>query len=464
MKKLKNFLFCVLAVIVAFLGFIPAKVVKADASNFKIAYSDYVSEVQAILTDFCGYKTRIAGSENEKQASTYIKNYLLANATGLVAKNDSSTVDGVQNFKFLNDYTGVYNDSQNIIFDYIASETATKKVILACNYDAPLKYDAEKNEYVSFENDAVNASAAGVASMLMLAKILPQHKLDFNLEFVFFGAGENSYAGSTFYLNGLSVDDAKNVLCVINIDKIALGKSMYFYIDEISSKFSKYVSKVCSAFATEIDLVHLNKTVYESDELNLGYSHIGLDSDNVKFMKRGIATINLFAGDYNEGIVIGRNEHSGNNVLTYTENDTIEYITSVYGAEEISDNIYKVGCAVESLLSSSDFVANASNTYKNNSWFYNIFANKDLVLFLSIIAFIILIIIAMSVYYKLTIKSYYADVEVEFLSSVVKIADQIDKDATDKDVAKVIGGVLANDIKKDKTLKPGKKKKDEDKK
>ena len=80
----------------------------------------------------------------------------------------------------------------------------------------------------------------------------------------------------------------------------------------------------------------------------------------------------------------------------------------------------------------------------------------------TIIAFVVVLIISMYIYYKLTVKSYYANVELEFLSSVVKISEQVDNSAGNKDVAKVVGQVLANDIKKNKTLRPEKKKKDKE--
>ena len=64
----------------------------------------------------------------------------------------------------------------------------------------------------------------------------------------------------------------------------------------------------------------------------------------------------------------------------------------------------------------------------------------------------------MFTYYKLTVKSYYSDIETEFLSSVVKISDQIGEDS-EGDVTKMVGMVIANDIKKDKTLKREKNKK-----
>ena len=458
MKKLKYFLLSFMLMVLAVFGVSLKPTTKAVAIESKMTYENYSAEVNTILTEFCGYKSRIAGSDNEKEASEYIKNYILTNIPALTAKNNLSTINGVQSFKFVSDYTGLYKNSQNIIFEYKTTSKTDKKVILSCNYDAPVKYDSEKNEYVSFENDALNVSGAGVASLLMLAKILPNYNFNFNLEFVFFGAGENSCAGSSFYLDGISKDDAKNVLSVINIDKVGVGKNIYFYMDEVSTKLSNFVSKNSGALIKQVDLIHLNKTEVISSELGLTYTHIGLDSDNVKFMKRGIATINLFAGEYEDGIIMGRNEFNGQKVISYTANDTIEYIKTTYGEDKINDNLYKINCAVETLLTNENFESVASKSYNQTSWLYGIFANEKLALYLTIVMFIVIIIIAMFTYYKLTVKSYYSDVETEFLSSVVKISDQIGEDS-EGDVTKMVGMVIANDIKKDKTLKREKNKK-----
>ena len=218
-----------------------------------------------------------------------------------------------------------------------------------------------------------------------------------------------------------------------------------------------------SSFTKEIDLSHLNKTEFVYNDLGLGYSHIALESDNVNFMKRGIATINLFAGDYETGIVLGRNEYNGKELISYTDNDTLEYINKNLGSEEIADNLYMVNSAIETLLNDANFERNAAKSYGKTNWFYKIFANEELVLWLTIVAFVVVLIVSMYIYNKLTFKSYYANVEVEFLSSVVKISDHVEKGPESKEVAKVIGQVLANDIKKNKTLKPEKKKKEKNK-
>ena len=463
MRKIKSLLFSlVLAVVMIFGGF-AVKMPVADASNFQLNYNEYSEKVQTILGEFCVFRERTAGSKVEKDAGTYIRDYLLTNATKVTAKNDASTEQGIQEFKFVSDYTGLYETSQNIIFEYKSSVKTNKKVILACNYDAPFKYDEETGEYVTYNNDALNVSAGGVAALMILAETLPNYNLGFNLEFVFFGAGESSFAGSDFYLNGLSSEDEKDVLCVINIDKVALGTNLYFYMDEVKTSFSKYVSSVVSSFTKEIDLSHLNKTEFVYNDLGLGYSHIALESDNVNFMKRGIATINLFAGDYETGIVLGRNEYNGKELISYTDNDTLEYINKKLGSEEIADNLYMVNSAIETLLNDANFERNAAKSYGKTNWFYKIFANEELVLWLTIVAFVVVLIVSMYIYNKLTFKSYYANVEVEFLSSVVKISDHVEKGPESKEVAKVIGQVLANDIKKNKTLKPEKKKKEKNK-
>ena len=460
MRKLKSLLLSFLfAFVLIFSGF-GAKNQVASAANFQLSYEDYSAKVQTILSEFCVYRTRSAGSEEEKKAAAYIKNYLDTYATKLSAKNDLSAKDGVQEFKFVSEYSKVYESSQNIIYQYKSAKKTDKKVIIACNYDAPLKYDIETDDYVKYNNEALNLSAAGVASLLILAETLPNYNLGYNIDFVFFGASETTFEGSKFFLNGLSSEEEKNILCVINIDKVALGNRMYFYMDEVETSFSKYVSRTCSSFSKNIDLTHLNKTEYVYNDLGLGYSHIALESDNVNFMKRGIPTINLFAGDYESGIVLGRNEYNGKDLITYTDNDTLEYINKNVGENEIADNLYLVNSTIETLLNDANFEKNAAKAYGKTNWFYSIFANEELVLLLTIVAFVVVLIISMYIYYKLTVKSYYANVEVEFLSSVVKIADHVDNATNNKDVAKVVGQVLANYIKKNKTLKPEKKKND----
>ena len=438
---------------------------KAVAASSKLNLKNFSDNISKIFDDFCEFKTRIAGSENEKQASEYILNYL-NNVEGLIAVTNASTNEGVQEFEFVSDYTGTYKSSQNIVFKYESKSETDKTVILGCHYDAPVYFDAESGEYRSYENDALNCSAGSVATLLTLAEYLPNYNLKFNIEFAFFGAGESSFAGSEFYVDGISDEMAENVLCMINIDKVALGEDLYFYIDEVETDFSKYILSIfdTSKIGTKkVNLVNLNKTSYIQNELGLTYSHIALNSDNIKFMGRGISTINLFAGDYDDGLVFGRCEYVETPELTYSELDKLSYIEFLYGKEEVPTNLYKVYETIEAVLTDSDFVKETTGAYNQAGWFYTIFANEKLVVYLTAVIFIIILAVAFYIHYKLTINSYYANVEVEFLSSVVKISEHIDGNGVDKNIPKVVSQVIANDIKKNKTLNPEKKKPDDEK-
>lgn len=456
MRKLKRIFMCFIFASVLFVSCLSGQNYKvADAANFNITYNDYKTELDLALDKICKYKDRIAGSDEERSTAEAISNYLLKN-TSFTAKNNAS---GIEFFKFLNDYTGLYCSSQNVIFEKKSTTKTDKKVVFTCSYDAPVKYDSEKDEYVSYGNDALNASAASVASMLVFAKSFSNMEFDFNLEFIFFGANENSYAGTNFYLNGVSEKEADNILCVINIDKIAVGKNVYFYIDEVSTSFSKFVTKTSSGMINQLSELNVNKSSYYETDLDLGYSHIGLASANAKFMSRGITTINLFAGDYDEGLVLGRCEYLGKNNVTYTANDSLEYINKTYGEDSVANNLFKVYSGIETLLSSKDFVSEAVAANGSTSWFYKIFANDKLVVYLTVVAFFVMIVVAMYIYYKLSVKAYSGNLEVEFLSSVAKISDQVGEGAPKPDdVTKAVGQVLANDIKKDKNIKKDKKK------
>jgi len=465
MKRIKS-LFIMLVMLMGLL-IVPVRGLNktAHAARTTVTYEEFNAEVNTILGTLCGYNGRIAGSANEAETALYIKSYL-AGITNLSAVTNVSTVEGIQSFEYMSMYTGTYKKSQNVVFRYTAPAETKKTVILGAHYDVPVYYSAEVNDYVPYGNDALNSSSAGVATLMALARYLTEYEFAFNIEFVFFGAAEENLAGSKFYTGGIADNDAENILCMINIDNVALGEDLYFYIDEIETDFSRYISSLfdTSKIGTKkVDVINLNKTSFITNELGLTYSHIALDSDNVNFMKRKIAAINLFAGDYDDGLVFGRCEYAGKNSITYTKDDTIEYIKANYGANVIGENLYKVFQTVEKILTDKTFVANAVGSYNETGWFYSVFGNQKLIVMLTAIVFVVVLAVAIYIHYKLIVKSYYANVEMEFLSSVVKITEHIDGEGKDKNVPKVVSQVIANDIKKNKTLSP-EKPKDKDKK
>ena len=467
MKKLMKIFVMVLVSVFALPMFANVKS-NASATNPQsslVSAEQFESDINDILTGFLINSNRIAGTQKELDAANYIKNYL-GGITNVKPKSTPHVVEGVQTFTFESNISGLYNTSQNIIFEYNPQEETAKKVIVACHYDSiAYKFNEEKMIYEEVSSESLNGSAASVAFLLALAKNLPYQNINYNIEFVFFGAGESNNAGSNIYVQGLSAEEKENILCMINIDEIALGKNVYFYVDEIDNKFSNFVNKVASDNKLNISKVessHLNKVLLnEVNELGLNYTHIALQSDNINFMKSGITTLSVFAGDYEEGVVIGKSEFGGDEVVTFTENDSLAYISENIGMDLVNKNLFEVYKSVGYVLTDADFVSVALDSQNSSKAFYAVFGNKKLVVYLTAVAFVVFVIVAMYIYYKLSIRAYNANVEIEFLSTVVKISEQIDKDGVDSNVPKVISQVIANDIKKDKTIK--RKRKDDEK-
>ncbi len=459
MKRVLLFILALISVL-SFGLIIPNK--KANAASFS-NYNDFSREVNTIVSEFVKFNDRVAGSETEKKAADFIKNYL--DNTKFKPLNDGHTIDGVQTFMFESTISGKYETSQNIIYTKQASEKTDKKIILSCKYDAiAFEYNEEKgiNEVVNTEG--VNGSAGSVALMLILASHFSDVELDFNLEICFFGAGESDNAGANIYTQGIKKEDNKNILCAINFDAISLGKNVYYYVDEITTPVTKYLSKTAKEdklSVKELDLVHLNKSIIAETESKLGlsYTHIGLQSANVEFMKQGITSINFIAGEYDEGIVLGRNEFNGKDVLTFTKDDTAKKIEELYGFDSVVENLFATYKTIDNILTDFDFQEALSDSFESTKLFYSFFGNKKLATYLTAIAFVVFVIVAMGIYYKLNIKSYYSNVEIEFLSSVIKIAEQVDKDGQDENVSKVISQIVAQDIKRNKTIKTKRKKK-----
>ena len=467
MKKILSFILIFCFAFFAFSGFgFVAQSSNAAASSIEIkTQQEFETIVDDVLAKYALYTKRVAGTTGEKSeadAAEYILNYLNTNTT-LIPKNTNGVVNGIQKFQFESKFEGGYHTSQNIVFVHEAPNGNGKKVIIGSHYDS-LAYNTDMNseEFGKVvESESISTSAGNVALMMALSTFLPELDLAFDVEFVFFGAGESNHAGSDFYTDGISEKDKQNILCMINLDDLALGKNTYFYVDEVETKMSKVLSEIsehAKLDVKKVNTIHLNKTIVDGDRLGLGYTHIALDSDNVCFMQEKILTINMFAGDYESGIVLGRSQFDGIESIGYTTNDTLAYIAENYAKGTIQNNLYKAYKMVAHTLTDIDFLS-VCESGSETGWLYGIFANDNLVIYLTAVALVLFVGIGSFIHYKLSVKAYHANIELEFLSTVVKISEQVDKTGKDENVPKVVSQVIAADIKKDKIIK-GKKPKD----
>ena len=107
MKKIFKTFILVLACIIA-LPAVAISNLKASAATTGVitSYASFESTVNSIISEYAIFDERFAGSEDEKSASEYIKDYL-DNNTSLVARNDAYVKDGVQIFTFESIFSGV---------------------------------------------------------------------------------------------------------------------------------------------------------------------------------------------------------------------------------------------------------------------------------------------------------------------------------------------------------------------
>lgn len=468
MKKFKIVFF---AVIFAIICILPVTGVnKTTLAYTETDRGEFVSAVNDILSDFSRITDRTPGSDGEKEAAKYIKTYM-SRLTNCLPLANGFVTDGIQTFRFVSIIDGLTYSSQNIIYKIPGARDDGRKLLLTCGYDAITFKASEDRNLEIIQGQSINQSAGSVALLLALAKFLPVYTFNYDIEIVFFGATSSKRAGSKFYSDGISKDDAKNIVAALNFDTIALGENLYYYIDEVQTKFSKYIGSTLDegdSVIREVNISNLGKILLPNDssdlgsavsanELGLGYIHVAQSSNNLNLMKVGIPTINFFAGDYNSGITMGRAEFSGKDLVTYSVNDNLTYIKETYGDNVVVDNLYNVFSSVFTLLTDSRFTSMCISAHGNTRLFYKIFGNYNFAVMLTAVAFIVFVGLALIVHHKLSIRSYDAKIETEFVSTVLTITANVDQKSEDDEIPRAISDIVAEDIKRDKRIKRRKK-------
>ena len=458
---MKRFLLIITSFVLSLTFLIPT-ISKSNAKAVSFMQKNtFTSSINQTINALKNISSRIAGTDGENESATYIHDKL-SEIVGFEPTNEGTIQNGYQSFKFKSNYLNGYADSRNVIFEKSARIETEKKVILACNYDSlTVVYNDESKTYETVDCEAVNASAGSVALLIELARVIATENFDFDVEVIFFGAGENNCDGARYYLSGLNATERENIICFIDFNRVSVGKNCYFYVDEIETNLSKYVDEISYSKEIEVSKINTNfltKELTKDDEKSLSYSHIALKSENTLFINNGINSIEFISGDYEQGLIGGNQEFLGTQSIVGTENDNRQYVADKYGESHIVDNLYRYYRLTLEIINDDGFVA-ASNS-SSTKLFHKIFSNEMIVVYLTGVMFLISVIVVISIHYKLTIKSYYVNVEDEFLKSVLKISDEIDATGNNYELPKVVSQVIAKDIKKNKTIKQKKNKKD----
>lgn len=400
--------------------------------NIKPVISQYLNEFVEAGEETKTRAFRLAGSQGEKLASQFISNALTE--LGLTPSIDYPS--GVQQFDAFSNYEYKKVSSQNVVYTLKGAAGNNKKVILTTNYDNYFEGYTDgygSAQYKEFKegdtySEGVNYSAAGVATLLAIAKYLPSGSLPFDVEFVFLGASGIDNAGAKHYSEALGVQARNNTLLIVDVSDIALGSNVYYYTGEFNTAASKQYSK--QNMLGGIKKFNNGFAGTATESLNdMGYTTAGYSGATSVFLGQKINVLHLFSGDYTSGLFAGKREYNGKPIISGTQNDNLAYIKQNYG-EDYLNNPSKAAVALCQLLYNDKFVS--VHTGEVSSSAYNFYSNTTLhkIIFgLTFVAIIVASVVIYNVFYR---KSYSYAFNNKLKGVMLTVDDGKNKQASSK--------------------------------
>ncbi|HNZ63046.1 MAG TPA: M28 family peptidase [Bacillota bacterium] len=130
-------------------------------------------------------------------------------------------------------------------------------MIIGAHYDTPAVREAPREEGVTeiIEADGIHNNASGVAAVMTAARVMRDVKPGYDVIFVFFGAGTDSYAGAKHFLQSLTDSERSRVDAMINVGPIFAGDKVYAHAGQnsvIGGQYKDYAKRRKLYQATDI--------------------------------------------------------------------------------------------------------------------------------------------------------------------------------------------------------------------
>ncbi|SFX03707.1 Zn-dependent amino-or carboxypeptidase, M28 family [Thermoactinomyces sp. DSM 45891] len=165
--------------------------------------------------------------------------------TNLLSSGQKVTTTMKADTKVINTY------SQNVIGTYKAKNTRkAKTLVVGAHYDG-------------VDSAAANDNASGTATMLEVARLASQKKLDMNVRFIAFGAEEAGLIGSEFYAQSLKPEETANISGMINMDMVGVGDKVN--VLTASANAQSFVADLAVEKAEELQITPIRGFSTRSD-------------------------------------------------------------------------------------------------------------------------------------------------------------------------------------------------------
>ncbi|MGM9738629.1 MAG: TonB family protein [Candidatus Cryptobacteroides sp.] len=233
------FLFCAL-----FISAFPI----ATSAQYRTGYSELDdSDVVRTLRSHISYlaspslEGRGAGTEGEEEAASYVRDILESYGVEMLSGKDGDIFGIAQE-------NGDTLTSRNVLgfVQGYDKELNDRFIVVGARLDNIGKITVEQDgQPVDRIYCGANGNASGLALMLELARMVSTNSILFRRSVIFiaFGASEQSFAGSWYFLNR-SFGDAGNIDAMINLDMLGTGNSGFFAYTSSNPDMNMILSQV----------------------------------------------------------------------------------------------------------------------------------------------------------------------------------------------------------------------------
>lgn len=357
-KKLCFLMFFIILLLIP-INFLTVKsnIVFADGLNENIvSNNDLITYLSS-----SGSTGKSAGTTEELNTAKFLKTKL--DDAGL-SPYDTKNEEFLQQFSI-----GIGNVSYNVIGVQKSKKDTQKTIAIGAHYD---------NTYSTTGSAGVFNNATGVVTLLALVKKLSTMDFDFNIHYCFFGASDANQAGSSAYLN--SIENKSNLLLYINLDSIGGGDYTYYYAGDCANSFTE-------AFNLQQNNINALPIYKKCDYIlsKQSYTHKGLQSDNITFLKKDINSITFFGGNYTS-LSSGFKESDTYPNISNTKKDN--YLSFAEYYPNYVDKLNNVANSIYTALTNDELIGMLEKS--NNEIHLTIFTNKGIILAIGILGILLL--------------------------------------------------------------------------
>ena len=334
---MKKIILCVVSMMIMVAMLVGCTTQPKDVVNYDPSTSKVVAGIQGYDTykEFVtNYPARTSGyidsfnKDKSEEAALWISSQLSSYGYSSAFSEQS----GLQQFPYTNPITAKSETAYNVVYTKDSTTPNAKTVVIGAHYDNVANIMAGSS---MIGGEGAYNNATGIAGLLELARILVDVELDYNVEFVAFGAEESGSFGSKYYINVLDKASRDDIMLMVNFDRLAGGDYVYMYSSEAKTDHNDYFYSKAEENSLNIQTLpsYLRPYMLSYADSNLIYTNEAMMSDSNVFLNNNINIVNIISMNFSDNSTATIKEKAGLGNISYTQNDTFDNMNVRLGGE-----------------------------------------------------------------------------------------------------------------------------------